>query len=164
MNKFIHVTYAPTFTVQHFLMCDCITSDVYVLCHFMLSLITEHQTAMAITIADLKEVYRTTFKARSKWKNILLELDISSVTIESIGVSCHNNPDDCYREGLREWLEGGERSWKDLVEALSSPTVGYKDIAFVIDRSLPLSLSQQKQKFKIVSYSNILNCFISSSI
>ena len=89
---------------------------------------------MTITLADLKKVYRITFEARKEWKNILLELEVSSATIRSIGVRCHDDPKDCYREGLSEWLEGGERSWGDLVEALSSPTVGHSDIAMVIER------------------------------
>ena len=89
---------------------------------------------MSITIADLKSVYKVTFEARNEWKNILLELEVSSATIDSIGVKCHDNPKECYREGLKEWLEGGQRSWGDLVEALSSPTVGHSDIAMVIKR------------------------------
>ena len=90
---------------------------------------------MSITIADLRRVYRTTFEARNKWRNILLELEVSSATIRSIGVRCRDDPEDCYREGLTEWLEGGERSWGDLVEALSSPTVGHSDIAMAIERN-----------------------------
>ena len=89
---------------------------------------------MSITIADLKKVYTTTFEARNEWRNILLELEVSSATIDSIGVRYCDNPKDCYREGLSEWLEGGERSWGDLVEALSSPTVGHSDIAMAIKR------------------------------
>ena len=89
---------------------------------------------MSIAIADLKKVYRTTFEARNEWKNILLELEVSSATIKSIGMRCHDDPKDCYREGLSEWLEGGERSWGDLMEALSSPTVGHSDIAMAIKR------------------------------
>ncbi len=30
-----------------------------------------------------------------------------------------------YREGLLEWLKGGEGSWRDIVKALSSHTVGH---------------------------------------
>ena len=89
---------------------------------------------MSITIDDLKNVYKATFEARNEWKNILLELEVSSATIDSIGVKCRDNPKECYREGLKEWLEGGERSWGDLVEALSSPIVGHSDIAMVIKR------------------------------
>ena len=89
---------------------------------------------MSIAIADLKKVYKTTFGARNEWKNILLELEVSSATIDNIGERCHDSPKDCYREGLKEWLEGGKRSWGDLVEALSSPTVGHSDIAMAIER------------------------------
>lgn len=89
---------------------------------------------MSISIDDLRIVYKTTFEARNKWQNILLELEMSSATIESISVRCRDNPDNCYREGLTEWLKGGERSWKELAEALSSPTVGHYDIAKAIDR------------------------------
>ena len=91
---------------------------------------------MSITITDLKRVYKVTFEARNKWRNILLELEVSSAAIDSIGERWHENPEDCYREGLKEWLEGGERSWGDLVEALSSPTVGHSHITMVIEREL----------------------------
>ena len=89
---------------------------------------------MSLTKSALKIVYKASFEARNKWKNILLELEVSSATIKSIGNRCHDNPEDCYREGLLEWLEGGERNWGDLVEALSSPTVGHSEIAMVIER------------------------------
>ena len=89
---------------------------------------------MALTIADLKTVYVATFAARNKWRNILLVLDVNEATIESIGVQYRDNPDDCYRKGLAEWLNGGERHWRDVVEALSSPVVGYKDMARAIER------------------------------
>ena len=94
---------------------------------------TPHRFKMSLMISDLKKVYRTTFEARNKWRNILLELDVNRVTISSIGTTWRNHPEDCYREGLSEWLGGGERSWGDIVKALSSPTVGHSDIAAVIE-------------------------------
>ena len=100
---------------------------------------------MAITVSDLKKVYIATFEARYKWRNILLTLELSRATIDSIGTKFHDNPEDCLREGLSEWLINGERSWEDLVEALSSPIVSLKDIAMAIEReytkSLPYSTS-----------------------
>ncbi len=86
------------------------------------------------SIADLEEVYAATVDARGKWRNILFSLDIPTATINSIGVAGKNNPDICYREGLVEWLKGGQRSWKDVVEALSTPTVGYEGIAKAIEK------------------------------
>ena len=89
---------------------------------------------MSVSISDLREVYKVTYNARNKWRNILLELGVSNATIESIGTKWHDNSEDCYRDGLSQWLIGGERTWGDLVEALSSPTVGHRDIAMVIER------------------------------
>ena len=85
---------------------------------------------MPLNISDLRDVYKVTYEARNKWRNILLELRLSISTIDAIGTEWHGNPEDCYRQGLKEWLIGGERSWGDLVEALSSPTVGHRDIAW----------------------------------
>ena len=94
-----------------------------------------------LTIADLKQVYATTFKARHKWENILLALNVSRATIKSIGDRGHDNPNDCYREGLSEWLEGGERSWGDFVKALS--TVGHNDIAMAIEKDFLQALEKR---------------------
>ena len=87
-----------------------------------------------LTIADLKKLYLVTFDARIKWRNILLILDVPSATIDSIGKDWSNNPEDCYREGLKEWLNEGEKSWEAMVEALSSPIVGEVHIARTIER------------------------------
>ena len=84
---------------------------------------------MPITVKDLSKVYEATFDARSKWRNVLLALGVQKATIDSIGVRWHDNPEDCYREGLSEWLCCGERTWNDLARALSSPTVEYKMLA-----------------------------------
>ena len=90
--------------------------------------------SVTITTVDLNRVYTATYDARNKWRNILLSLGVENATIKSIGEKWRDNPDDCYREGLFEWLEGGGRSWEDLMAALSSPTVGHKDIAMDIER------------------------------
>ena len=85
-----------------------------------------------LTIADLKKLYLVTFEARIKWRNILLILDISPATINNIGTKWRDDPNDCYREGLLEWLKGGERSWEDVVKALF--IVGHSYIARTIER------------------------------
>ena len=45
-----------------------------------------------------------------------------------------DNPGDCLYHGLSGWLDGGERSWRDVVDALSSRTVECKDLAITIER------------------------------
>ena len=110
----------------------------YKLCSYIsLQYLIPHSTEKMsdyLTIADLNKVYLATFEARIKWRNILLMLEVSAATIRSISKEWANNPDDCYREGLLEWLKEGERSWKSMVEALSSPTVGHSDIARTVER------------------------------
>ncbi len=63
-----------------------------------------------LTIEYLNKVYLATFDARIKWRNILLMLEVFAATVETIGKEWSNNPDDCYREGLLEWLKGGDKS------------------------------------------------------
>ncbi len=87
-----------------------------------------------LTIADLKKVYIATFVARNQWRNILLVLDVSPATIDNVGTKWSNNPKECYREGLLEWLKGCEKSWEDVVEALSSSIVDLSDLASTIKR------------------------------
>ena len=105
-------------------------------------------------------VYRATFKAHKQWQNILLELEVSSDDLLNQFTQQHfvwgsrDNTMHYYRDGLRKWLEGGERSWGDLVESLSSPTVGHSDIAKEIERDYILSagsdgVTSEKQKSRL---------------
>ncbi len=85
---------------------------------------------MIIMAISLKEVFGICYEARHKWSNMLLALDVSNSAIESIRMKFCNNPDDCFRTGLSEWLSSGtERTWEHIAAALSSPTVDCKDIA-----------------------------------
>ena len=89
---------------------------------------------MSLGIADLRAVYRETFEARNEWQNILLNLGVSNATITSIRSEHRDKPADCYCEGLAQWLKGEGRHWRDIVEALSSPTVGHNSIASKIEK------------------------------
>ena len=83
---------------------------------------------------DLNKVYKVTYPARNRWKNILLALDISSDTMTSISTRCRDDPGDCLCEVLIEWLNGGKGSWQNIVRALSSPTVGQIYLARTIEK------------------------------
>ncbi|XP_064407318.1 uncharacterized protein LOC135352087 isoform X1 [Halichondria panicea] len=102
-----------------------------------------------LTIADLKRLYLVTFDARIKWRNILLILDVPQATIHSIGKEWSNNPDDCYREGLIKWLNEGGKSWKEMVEALSSPIVSEVHIAQTIERDHLQSTGPNNPKLQV---------------
>ena len=117
---------------------------------------------MSLTIADLIKVYVATFDARTKWRNILLLLGISNATVASIAVRCREDPDECYREGLAEWLKGGERHWRDMVEALSSPVVGNKDMARAIEKDQ--KLISESSKGDASEESDGEKCFVTNSL
>ena len=104
--------------------------------HIIVYLIPHSTDKMSdyLTIADLGKLYIATFDARIKWRNFLLVLKIPSDIIDRIGKDWSNNPDDCYREGLKEWLKGEERSWEDVIKALSSPIVGHVHLAKTIEK------------------------------
>ena len=87
---------------------------------------------MSLSIEDLQSVYSMTYGVRSQWFKVLLELGVPHDTIVSIRLIHRNNPDECYLEGLTEWLQFGRRSWRDLEEAFSSPAVGRYDMAEMI--------------------------------
>ncbi len=84
---------------------------------------------MLCTIDDLHKVFSETYEARSKWPNVLLALGVNHTTINDIRVKFQNDSSDCYREGLSHWLTSGERSWEDVVKALSCPTVEMDPLA-----------------------------------
>ncbi len=58
------------------------------------------------------------------------------VNIETINIRCREDPDNCYLEGLSEWLKGDERSWTDMFKTLSRSSVGHSDLAKVVKRRL----------------------------
>ena len=122
--------------VYHFTLSNSYIVASYIHRTFISSLFYTHAEDMSdyLTIADLGDLYIATLDARIKWRNILLVLKISSDTIDSIGTKWRDNPDDCYREGLKEWLKGGERRWEDVIKALSSAIVGHSDLARTIER------------------------------
>ncbi len=87
----------------------------------------------------------------------MLVLEIPSYTIDSIGTKWRDDPDDCYREGLKEWLSNGERRWEDVVKALSSPIVDHSALARTIERDHLQSTtrdvkSEGKIKYQLLSY------------
>ena len=106
--------------------------------------------AGSLTAGDLSRVYSSTYKARNKWSNILLALNVSNDTIESIGRTHRDNVDDCYRVGLSEWLSSGSGTWKDMAEALAGPTVGHNDVASGIEKEY---LQPTGGEFIIMTYS-----------
>ena len=84
-----------------------------------------------MTIRDLTTVHRAVWSARTKWKNIGIELDISCVDLDTIGEIHRYDIGRCLTEMLALWLKrvNSPPTWTELVAALQEPVIGYGDLA-----------------------------------
>ena len=80
---------------------------------------------------DLKEVQQTVWKARKKWYNIGLELNIDPDTLDVVEENCRADCEKCFTAMLKIWLKPAspKPTWTALAKALQSPTVGYSNLA-----------------------------------
>lgn len=105
-----------------------------------------------LTIKDLQVIKNALWEARTEWKNIGDALGIDVETLKSIATKEHNNPDNCLRECLTEWLGGGSetsaaqrqpRSWRTIVSALKTQSVNRESLANKIEKNYCISQEQQ---------------------
>ena len=84
-----------------------------------------------LSIEDLNEVIKATWQARVEWYDIGLGLHISPNTLDAIRNDNRDICKACFREMLKVWLKRSHPppTWKELVETLRSPMVGFEHIA-----------------------------------
>ena len=84
--------------------------------------------------SDLGEVYKSVFRARARWYNIGLNVNVPSSDLE---VYKELSPDDALREVLRYWLRqtNPATTMNKLIEALRGPTVGEYQLAQELERA-----------------------------
>lgn len=86
-----------------------------------------------LTKDDLKIVRSAVFDAAAKWYDLGIELGIPADRLDSIKMKENDNPDNCLRELVKDWLSfwGQEKvpTWKALCNALKSKAVGFGDMA-----------------------------------
>ena len=84
-----------------------------------------------MSLDDLDEVLKETRISRAKWYKIGLQLRVPVDKLD--GIQCQfDNPEDHLCELLKEWLKGATGStptWRSIVKALSSQTVGEPKLA-----------------------------------
>ena len=80
---------------------------------------------MTLKLDDLDIVLKEVFKCRAKWYNIGLGLKVSVGTLDAIR-SRFDDPGDCLREALKEWLKISEsvHTWSTLATVLRRGPVG----------------------------------------
>ena len=84
--------------------------------------------------SDLVGVYKSVFRARARWYNIGLNLNIPSSDLE---IHKELSPNEALREVLKTWLRQTNPvpTWSRLIEALRSPTVGEYQLAQELERA-----------------------------
>ena len=78
-----------------------------------------------LTIEDLKTVKKAVWSARTKWKDIGLELDINQTDLDAIEAVHRSDIGRCLIEMLTLWLKQVDPppTWSALVAALQDPTI-----------------------------------------
>ena len=78
---------------------------------------------------DFGTVYQEVWEVRSKWRYLGLALGIKPTTLDAIETD-HRSCEKCLYNALLTWLKASsQRSWEDLLEALSVKTVGCQELA-----------------------------------
>ena len=75
-----------------------------------------------ISLADLKEVTKQVWDARTEWFQIGINLKLKATDLTVIERRHRGDPDSCFSGMLESWLKGAESTatWKGLVVALQS--------------------------------------------
>ena len=84
-----------------------------------------------LSVDNLAAVQRKVYAARTNWYNLGLELGQQTSTLDSIGAKHKQDPSECFRQVLKEWLKGVNPSptWRAMVNALKSDTVKQRQLA-----------------------------------
>lgn len=89
-----------------------------------------------LTIQNLTLVNDEIRSARAKWYHLCLSLQLDPDELDSIERSCRGSPDDCLTAALKVFLKRAnpKPTWKMIVDALSSPSVGFGMLAEQIQK------------------------------
>ena len=86
-----------------------------------------------LTSDDLGCVLEGVLDTAAQWYNLGLKLKVRTGKLNSIRTE-FNTPEDQLREMLNAWLTTGDNpSWKTLIDALRSRTVGGSQLAAVLE-------------------------------
>ena len=94
-----------------------------------------------LTIADLKVVRSTLWEARSRWKDVGIELDLLITDLDAIESSHGANIGECFTKMLTSWLKRIDPppTWSTIVAALQQPTLDLQQLAEEVEEMHVLS-------------------------
>ena len=95
-------------------------------------------TSEMVSTSDLHKILDFTIKANPKWDKIGLGLGLTDSTLQAIAKKHNNDPEDCYLEVLREWInnaKGAGPTWDNLVETFHTDSVQFGSLANELAKS-----------------------------
>ena len=91
------------------------------------------------------------YAARNHWYNLGLKLGLKSDVLDTIKIQCSEDPSNCFRDTLKDYLKTITPSWRALVEALKSPTVNQPQLAEKVEKNYCSAWQPGKHPFHIFS-------------
>ena len=89
-----------------------------------------------LTEEDWSKIQNALHGRDSKWQAIGIQLNVSHADLTKIKRDCGDNLEECNREMQIAWLKTGKATWRALVGALRSASVGLHDDAKIIETFL----------------------------
>ena len=82
-------------------------------------------------MTDLPNVFEELHDVRTKWYDFGLQIKVKSSDLDAIKQKNREDPHVCFRELLNDWLKQAnpKPTWKAVISALQSPTVGFEQLA-----------------------------------
>ena len=102
-----------------------------------------------LTLSDLRTVKRRVWEARSKWKDIGIELKLEQTDLDAISSKNGSDADACFGDMLSMWLKQtrSRPTWSKMIRALKQPAVGFQELAEHIEMN-----SVTKQRVKLLQF------------
>lgn len=84
-----------------------------------------------LDLHSLAEIFGKIYEVRTKWNNFGLALGMDYNDLAAVKIECRDILDECLKELLARWLKKSRPrpTWKALIEALKSKTVGFEELA-----------------------------------
>ena len=106
-----------------------------------------------LTLTKLRSVKNRTWKARSKWQDIGLELKLEKTDLDTIMKKHGSDANVCFEEMLSMWLKQTEfrPTWSKMIRALKKPAVGFQELAEDIEKN---STTEQSTGPELLQFSH----------
>ena len=104
-----------------------------------------------LTLTRLRTVRNRVWEARSKWKDIGIELKLEQTDLDAVSSKNGSDADACFGDMLSKWLKQtrSRPTWLKMIRALKRPAVGFQELAEQIESEMN---SVPKQRVELLQF------------